>query len=440
MDSIFPPVNQLPSDNPRATMITNAIGRMIALDYQPYTIVENSGFKELLHILEPRYHIPASTTFSRKVIPDMYNKVFKSVKGTLERDLLGSCGSSQTRTGSEDDCLQAPAFNFTTDVWTSRAMDAYISFTVSYVNDQFQLKTFALENKYFPGSHTANRILDTLQTSMDEWGLPVAIPIFCVRDNENNIRAAIRKTVWYDVACFAHSLQLAIADAIRSEDGMDNMLGKCKKIVSHYHHSCVVGGRIDTYQSDHGLQKYEFIMSCPTRWNSEFAMVERLITLKAAVCADIADIGDIDNLTNNEWKLAQGFVSVCGPLAEATQDSSGETYPTRSMVISILYGVFDKLNTFINDPKSKGSGVMFARKVVLALQTRFPQYKQRLSDCTCTYLDPKFKYLLFDATDIERIKKELTVFCQLLIQNQNNLASATGHPSASAGKIKDAQF
>jgi hypothetical protein len=434
MDSMFPPANQMSSDNPRASMITNAIGRMIALDYQPYTLVENRGFKELLQILEPRYHIPASTTFSRKVIPDMYNKVLKSVKGTLERDLLGS--QAQT----ENDCHQAPAFSFTTDVWTSRAMDAYISFTVSYVNDQFQLKTFALENKHFPGSHTADRIVETLQTSMDEWGLPGEIPIFCVRDNGSNIKAAIRKTVWYDVSCFAHTLQLAIADAIRSEEGMEHMLGKCKKIVSHYHHSCVAGGRIDKYQSDHNLSKYEFIMSCPTRWNSEFAMVERLVVLKAAVSADIADVGDIDNLTSSEWKLAQGFVSVCRPLAEATQDSSGEAYPTRSMVIPILYGLYDKLNTFINDPKSKGTGVMFARKVVSALQTRYPQYKERLPDSACTYLDPRFKYLLFDATEMEGIRKELEEFCQLVHNNITHATGVTGRSSrviSSAGKIQE---
>jgi hypothetical protein len=107
----------------------------------------------------------------------------------------------------------------------------------------------------------------------------------------------------------------------------------------------------------------------------EFTMVERLTVLKAAVSADIANIGGIDNLTSAEWKLVQGFVSVCRPLAELTRDSNGETYPTRSMVIPIVYGVYDKLNTFISDPKSKGTGVMFARKVLSALQTRFPQYK-----------------------------------------------------------------
>ena len=82
------------------------------------------------------------------------------------------------------------------------------------------------------------------------------------------------------------------------------------------------------------------------------------------------------------------------------------------MVIPILYELYDKLNTFINDPKSKGTGVMFARKVVSALQTRYPQYKEKLSDSACTYLGPKFKYLLFDATEMEGIRKELEEFYQ----------------------------
>lgn len=111
------------------------------------------------------------------------------------------------------------------------------------------LQTFALDNKHFPGSHTAEKILEALEKCMEEWGLPVDIPIFCVRDNGSNIKAAIRGSTWYDVSCFAHTLQLAISYAIRNEDGMEHMLKKCKQIVSHYHHSSLAGGRIDKYHA-----------------------------------------------------------------------------------------------------------------------------------------------------------------------------------------------
>lgn len=391
---------------------------MIALDFQPYSVVENRGFKELLHVLEPKYQIPSRTTFSRKILPDMYNKLVRSVKGTMETDLLS---------GSR---CPAPAFTFTTDMWTSRAMDPYISFTLSYITDQFQLKTFALENKYFPGSHTAERILETLEKTMDEWSLPSQIPIFCVRDNGSNLKAAIRHSVWYDVACFAHSLQLAIADAIRCVEGMENMLKKCKQIVSHYHHSSVAGGRIDNFRQQSNLPQYEFVMSCPTRWNSEFAMVDRLLVLKAAVCSDIASTGDVENLTTSDWKMAEGFVSVCRPLAEATCDSSGETYPTRSMVIPILYGIFDKLHNFISTPGSKGFGVTFARKLVAALENRFPTFKTAIPDCVCTYLDPRFKCLLFDEEALAVIQKQLEEFAPLIISNVPTTSSSLSAISA----------
>lgn len=53
------------------------IGRMIALDNQPFSIVEDDGFKRLINYLEPRYEIPNRTYFSRTFIPDLYEKEFQ---------------------------------------------------------------------------------------------------------------------------------------------------------------------------------------------------------------------------------------------------------------------------------------------------------------------------------------------------------------------------
>lgn len=223
LDNIFPAVAPMKPDNPRSVQITKAITRMIAMDFQPYSVVENRGFRELIQVLEPKYQIPPRTTFSRNLVPDMYKNVVKSIKHTLADDITPKRQGGLLSEGVGSSCA-APAFSFTTDIWTSRAMDPYISFTVSYVTDQFRLKSFALENKHFPGSHTADRVLEELENCMEQWGLPTQIPIFCVRDNGSNIKAAVRNSVWVDVACFAHTLQLAISDAIQAEEGMENML------------------------------------------------------------------------------------------------------------------------------------------------------------------------------------------------------------------------
>jgi len=39
--------------------------------------------------------------------------------------------------------------------------------------------------------------------------------------------------------------------------------------------------------------EYDFVMSCPTRWNRQYAMVRRLLLLKEFVCGDIAADGDV---------------------------------------------------------------------------------------------------------------------------------------------------
>jgi len=38
--------------------ITQYVAEMIALDNQPFSIVEDSGFKQLFKVLEPRYKLP----------------------------------------------------------------------------------------------------------------------------------------------------------------------------------------------------------------------------------------------------------------------------------------------------------------------------------------------------------------------------------------------
>ena len=52
-----------------AQKVHHAIGKMIAVDIQPYSVVEDDGFKEVIGVLEPRYVVPSRKFFSEKIIP-----------------------------------------------------------------------------------------------------------------------------------------------------------------------------------------------------------------------------------------------------------------------------------------------------------------------------------------------------------------------------------
>ena len=51
------------SSSRRANDITDAIAYFLAKDSVPFNAVELPGFKRLLHVLEPRYHVPVSYEF-----------------------------------------------------------------------------------------------------------------------------------------------------------------------------------------------------------------------------------------------------------------------------------------------------------------------------------------------------------------------------------------
>ena len=59
----------------------------MALDLQPYSLVEGRGFQKLMKIAEPLYKIPSRTTFSREIIPKLYEKIKQNLEDKISIDL-----------------------------------------------------------------------------------------------------------------------------------------------------------------------------------------------------------------------------------------------------------------------------------------------------------------------------------------------------------------
>ena len=93
-------------DHPRAKEISKRIDEMIALDNEPFTVVNHIGFKQLMKLLEPRYQLPSDKYFSETLIPEMYQKVYLKVKENVS---------------------SASHISITTDVWSSVVQDSYLS-------------------------------------------------------------------------------------------------------------------------------------------------------------------------------------------------------------------------------------------------------------------------------------------------------------------------
>jgi hypothetical protein len=100
------------SYNPKQIQITEKIAK----DLQPYSVVEDAGFRAVIAAAEPRYVMPSRKTFSEDVIPKLY---------------------SDTVTKVRPDVNSAVSLTVTTDAWTSRANQAYLSYTAHFLTPDF---------------------------------------------------------------------------------------------------------------------------------------------------------------------------------------------------------------------------------------------------------------------------------------------------------------
>ena len=103
-------------------------------DYQPFSIVEDKGFKALLKLLCPRYVLPNRRAISATMLPAEYEKTMVDVIETC-KDIRKCC--------------------LTTDCWSSRNNESFIAVTVHYINEEFQFKSVLLGCSQFDESHTS---------------------------------------------------------------------------------------------------------------------------------------------------------------------------------------------------------------------------------------------------------------------------------------------
>ena len=99
------------SKSVKAAAITKNIANFIIKDLRPFRIVDAPEFRHLISSLDPRYSMPSRKQFAEEIIPAMYISVSQEIKEKLK-------------------CAEQVAL--TTDGWTSRATESYMTDCKSY--------------------------------------------------------------------------------------------------------------------------------------------------------------------------------------------------------------------------------------------------------------------------------------------------------------------
>ncbi|XP_030378729.1 uncharacterized protein LOC115627244 [Scaptodrosophila lebanonensis] len=103
--------------------LDKALTRMIAIDMQPFRIVEDRGFRDFVYYLNPRYILPSRTTLRNVHLQNMYNEMKEKLVLILNN--VEYCA-------------------VTTDSWTSRANEFYVTVTCHFIDKNFVLREAVL--------------------------------------------------------------------------------------------------------------------------------------------------------------------------------------------------------------------------------------------------------------------------------------------------------
>ena len=195
-----------------ARRLDRSVAEFICIDQLPVYIVEKNGFQQMLHKFNPRYQLPSRNYFMYTEIPKIYSET---------RDLITQY------------IKEKPFYACTTDLWTSRAADTFMSITMQYITQSWELHSWCLGCSGLNSDHTGDSLREAFdEVVTEEWKLDIAKLAGITTDNASNNQKAFKDDYTW-IPCFGHNLNLAVNKAINI-DRVSTALSRLRRTISAF--------------------------------------------------------------------------------------------------------------------------------------------------------------------------------------------------------------
>ncbi|KAJ8867850.1 hypothetical protein PR048_031655 [Dryococelus australis] len=244
----------------------------------------------------------------------------------------------------------ANSLSVTSDIWTFKSGNDFISVTVHFIDNDWQYKHLVLEVCSFSGeSHTA---------TFSKWDISMYKIVGIVTDNAANMKCAVSQLGISFVSCLVHSLQLAVNSGCLKQKSVTNVTSTWRRIVGHFHHSVLAKKCLTKARQDLQIPEHCLIQDELTIWDSTYSLtlVFQSLQLPSGV-----------ELTNQDRELAEVLVK---PL-------NGKQYSLFRLPWKVCVG---------------GKRVKMLAKKLLAETTHWFSYLESSTlHAVATLLDPSYK-------------------------------------------------
>ncbi len=247
--------------------ITVKLAQWISVDLQPFSVVEQLDFQQLIHTLDSRYIIPCRQTIKQEV-----DLLFSQRRANIQLEI----NSFTTKVA------------LTTDIWSSSCNHtAFLGITMHYINSDWKLKKCILDFIPIEGSHSSRLILSKITNLLQEFNLNNRVlslttdngsnMLACGRELANELEACFCNLTFSHKRCAAHIINLAVKAGMKH---LDSSIIKLRKFVVKIRNSQVL---LDDLKSICRIKNKNFLMpiqDVDTRWNATYLMIERQIVMQ----------------------------------------------------------------------------------------------------------------------------------------------------------------
>ena len=231
-------VKKLPASSDLAKKLTDGIADFITRDLRPVSVVDGVGFLNLMHIAKPRYTVPCRRTIMG-IIDSRYAELKRSVCGAIS---------------------QQEYITLTSDMWTSRAGDGYISLTAHYLTDNFDFEHKTLQCLPLPGHHDHSTISSAIIGCTEEWLININknVAAFTTDNGSNIVKAVEEDMKCIRIPCAGHTLNLSVSAGL-DVNVIGRAIGRSKKIATHFNQSRIDNEELAKKQELLDLPKHSLI-------------------------------------------------------------------------------------------------------------------------------------------------------------------------------------
>ncbi len=141
------------------------------------------------------------------------------------------CNTNQVKDDILKNLKETVIYSATTDMWPSSNMTPYMSLRIHYLTTDWALQSKCLETGFTPENHTADTLVECLQSALADWALDEQ-NMYCITTDSRHYGCSRQTWPWLNY--FGHNLHLAVTNTTSEKERTARALGLCRSLVNTF--------------------------------------------------------------------------------------------------------------------------------------------------------------------------------------------------------------